>query len=297
MAAVAARCVRCTGNREVIAIAVCHNENAPFSVVDNQMPIPRFIGVKQGVKVQKLPACGDISNKVPVIVKAKEHKPHHLINDIGHVGVDPFDKRIFGEVARFQLCKQLARRFFQLRGQGIQTIKAGILPNIMQPQGFRVAQRLLELVHQPIQVVLVVVAGCCIRGRRLEDKRGADIGSLRFVCHRATPFIKSPACAGVDQLVFAVQLRKQGISLKRIRGETVVLPPCNQCCDGGEASRYQLFQRFRFDGQGAFAARAQNLVDDSQNKHKGACNSASSNVKFIHNYSPFMCVCSKSSIR
>nr|DAI84356.1 MAG TPA: hypothetical protein [Caudoviricetes sp.] len=261
------------------------------------MPIPRFIRVKKGVKVQKLPACRDIGDKVPVIVKAKEHKPHHLINDIGHVGVDPLDKRIFGEVARFQLCKKLARCFFQLRGQGVQTVKTGILPDIMQPQDLGVRQRLLELVHQPIQVVLVMVAGCCIRGRRLEDKRGADIGILRFVSHKATPFIKSPACAGVSQLVFAVQLRKQGVSLERIRGERIILPPCNQGRNGGKTRRHQLFQSLRFDGQGAFAACAENLVDDSQNKHKGACDSAGRNVKFVHNYSPFGCVCSKSSIR
>ena len=35
MAAVTARGVRCAGNREVNAVTVCHNENAPFSVVND----------------------------------------------------------------------------------------------------------------------------------------------------------------------------------------------------------------------------------------------------------------------
>ena len=290
MAAVTTRGVRGARNREIIAVTVCHNEDAPFLVVDDQMPITRFIGVKQSIKVQKFPACGDISDKVPVVVKAKEHEPHHLINDIGHVGVDPFDKRIFGEISRFQLCEQLACRFLQLRGQGIQTIKAGILPDIVLPQGFGIGKGLLELVHQPIQIVLVMVAGCSIRGRCLKDKRGTDIGILRFVSHKVTPFIKSPACAGVSQLVFAVQLRKQSVSLERIGGKAVVLPPCNQGGDGGKASRYQLFQRFRFDGQGAFAARAQNLVDDGKDKDKGSGNRACGNVKVFHGLISFQLV-------
>nr|DAJ79128.1 MAG TPA: hypothetical protein [Bacteriophage sp.] len=282
MAAVTARRVGGARNGEIIAITVCHNENAPFLVVNDQMSKPGFIGVKQGIKVQKIPAFGDISDKMPVIVKAKEHKPHHLIDNVGHVGVDPFNECILCKVSGFQLCEQLACRFFQLRGQGIQPIKAGILPDIMQPQSFRVGQGLLELVHQPIKIILVMVAGCSIRGRRLKDKRGADIGVLRFVSHKATPFIKSPAYAGVSQLVFAVQLCKQGVSLDCIRGERVILPPCNQGSDGGKARRYQLFQSLRLDGQGTLAACAQNLVDDSQNKHKGACNCACRNVKIVH---------------
>nr|DAG34036.1 MAG TPA: hypothetical protein [Caudoviricetes sp.] len=245
------------------------------------MAIPGFIGVKQGIEMQEFPACRDIGYKVSVIVKAKEHETNHLIDDTGHVRVNPFDKCIFGEIACFQLCEQLTSCFLQLRGQGIQTVKAGILPDIMHSQSFRVVQCLLELVHQPIQVVLVMVAGCCIRGRCLKDKRGTDI-SILFVSHKTSPFIKSPACAGVDQLVFAVQLRKQGISLERIGGERIVLPPCNQGGNGGKTSRYQLFQRFRFDGQGTFAARAQNLIENSQNKNQSAGNSTGRNVQIFH---------------
>nr|DAO41458.1 MAG TPA: hypothetical protein [Caudoviricetes sp.] len=184
MAAVTTRCVRCARNGEIIAVTVCHNENAPFLVVDDQMPITRFIGVKQGIKVQELPACGDIGDKMPVVVKAKEHEPHHLINNIGHVGVDPLNERILCKVACFQLCKKMTRCIFQLFGQGIQTVKSGILLDIMLPQGFRIRHGLFQLVHQPIQVVLVMVAGGCIRGRCLKDKRGTDIGILRFVSHK-----------------------------------------------------------------------------------------------------------------
>ena len=195
MAAITTRRVWCAGNREVIAITVCHNENAPFLVVNDQMPKSGFIGVKQGIKVQELPACGDIGDKMPVVVKAKEHKPHHLINDIGHIGVDPFKKRIFGKVACFQLCKKLVSCIFQLFGQGIQTIKAGILFDVMQPQGFGIGKGLLELVHQPIQVILVMVAGCSIRGRCLKNKWGADIG-IFFVCHICGSFHKIPRLRG-----------------------------------------------------------------------------------------------------
>ena len=195
MAAITTRRVWCAGNREVIAITVCHNENAPFLVVNDQMPKPGFIGVKQGIKVQKLPACGDIGDKMSVIVKAKEHKPHHLINDIGHIGVDPLKKRIFGKVARFQLCKKLVSCIFQLRRQDIQTIKAGILPDIVQPQCFGVVQCLFELVHQPIQIILVMVAGCSIRGRCLKNKWCADIG-IFFVCHICGSFHKIPRLRG-----------------------------------------------------------------------------------------------------
>ena len=35
MAAVTTRCVRCARNGEIIAVTVCHNENAPFSVVND----------------------------------------------------------------------------------------------------------------------------------------------------------------------------------------------------------------------------------------------------------------------
>nr|DAG64242.1 MAG TPA: hypothetical protein [Caudoviricetes sp.] len=287
MAAVTARGVRCARNGKIIAVTVCHNKDAPFSVVNNQMPVPRFIGVKQGIKMQEFPACGDIGDKMPVIVKAKEHKPHHLIDDIGHVGIDPFNERILCKVPCFQLCEKLVCGVFQLRGQGIQTVKAGILPDIMQPQSFRVAQCLLELVHQPIQVVLVMVAGCSIRGRRLKDERGADIGIL-FVSHKkTTPFIKSPACAGVGQLVFAVQLREKCVGLERVSGERVILPPCNQGGDGGKPRRHQLFQRFRLDGQGAFAASAQDLVNNSQNQNQSAGNGACRNVKFVHSLVSF----------
>ena len=198
MMAVTARRMRCAGNGEVITVTVtvtvCHNENAPFSVVNDQMTKAGFVRVKQGIKVQKFPACGDICDKVSVVVKAKEHKPHHLINDIGHISIDPFNKRIFGKVACFQLCEQLTSCIFQLRRQSIQTVKAGILPDIVQPQRFGVAQRLLELVHQPIQIVLVMVAGCSIRGRCLKNKRGADIGVL-FVCHICGSFHKIPPLA------------------------------------------------------------------------------------------------------
>ena len=100
-----------------------------------------LVRVEQGVEVQELPRRGDIGDKVPVIVKAKEHKPHHLINDIGHISIDPFNKRIFGKVAGFQLCEQLASCIFQLRGDFVQSVKPGVLPDIVQPQRFGVAQK------------------------------------------------------------------------------------------------------------------------------------------------------------